>query len=851
VVVSGSAGVGKSRLLSEVAGTASEAGWLVERVFASRAVRSIPLGAISHLLSEIPDEDPSRVFHTAIGRLRRQARGRNVILFVDDAHDLDDGSAAFVRQLVVHGDARAVLAVRAESAPPDVVTALWKDGAGERLEVHRLGRGETDRLASAALGSTGDAHLLDEVWRITLGHPMYVLTGIRAALERGAIELADDMWHLTGPLVAEHLNELVRSRSGDLDPGVLRALELIAVGGPMRSRHLGAIVPEGALAALAERGLIGVSTTDGEATVSIGHPLYAEVLTQSLSPDRHTELISALAGAMLSDAEALPVERLRAAIWRLDADQPLEHDLALDTAREAIGRADFALAEVLLRAALTDRPDSVLATVALGRVFTFRGRIDEAETLLAGIDPSSDDEVAEVALARGHALAFVQRRPDDAAAVLTDAAARLDGPLRARLDSERALYGAIAGDFRAVFEATEAVLSNPESPELTLLTAHVNLGLARAMTGKLDGFDDAYTTALRLAEAHVAEMPMAADQLGLNLVAAWTADGRLVEAEQLARERVSDADVAGSPNPLWLAWHGYAAGQQGQLAAAIDSQQRAIAVLEVADPFRLHAQSVGLLAMHQAQSRTLPAGTDGLLEAAEQEAAGESRLAVWVGRAKAWAEAARGRDRAAAALAAQVGRTAVDHDHLVWGIEALHDAVRVGHPGVVVDAIDEAIGATSGARMLEAMADHATALAARDPSGLDAAAAAMARCGSPFLAAEASARAALVRLSRGEHHAASCAALRAELWHRRCPLAATPALDDLPESLSGRELEVVQLATEGLTSRDLADRLYVSVRTVDNHLHTVYRKLGISGRDELAALLADVVPTGSGPASAS
>jgi DNA-binding CsgD family transcriptional regulator len=61
----------------------------------------------------------------------------------------------------------------------------------------------------------------------------------------------------------------------------------------------------------------------------------------------------------------------------------------------------------------------------------------------------------------------------------------------------------------------------------------------------------------------------------------------------------------------------------------------------------------------------------------------------------------------------------------------------------------------------------------------------------------------------------------------------------------------VQLATEGLTSRDLADRLYVSVRTVDNHLHTAYRKLGISGRDELAALLADVVPTGSGPASAS
>ena len=44
----------------------------------------------------------------------------------------------------------------------------------------------------------------------------------------------------------------------------------------------------------------------------------------------------------------------------------------------------------------------------------------------------------------------------------------------------------------------------------------------------------------------------------------------------------------------------------------------------------------------------------------------------------------------------------------------------------------------------------------------------------------------------------------------------------------------------GITSKDIADRLFVSVRTVDNHLGRVYDKLGISSRAELAEILAGV-----------
>ncbi|MPM03543.1 HTH-type transcriptional regulator MalT [bioreactor metagenome] len=49
-------------------------------------------------------------------------------------------------------------------------------------------------------------------------------------------------------------------------------------------------------------------------------------------------------------------------------------------------------------------------------------------------------------------------------------------------------------------------------------------------------------------------------------------------------------------------------------------------------------------------------------------------------------------------------------------------------------------------------------------------------------------------------------------------------------SLSGRELEILTLASEGLTRGEIADRLCVSAGTVQTHLHNIYRKLGVGGK---------------------
>ncbi|GAA0636280.1 LuxR family transcriptional regulator [Kutzneria viridogrisea] len=60
---------------------------------------------------------------------------------------------------------------------------------------------------------------------------------------------------------------------------------------------------------------------------------------------------------------------------------------------------------------------------------------------------------------------------------------------------------------------------------------------------------------------------------------------------------------------------------------------------------------------------------------------------------------------------------------------------------------------------------------------------------------------------------------------------------DAREKLTPHELSVAQLAAEGLTNREIGQRLYLSHRTVGTHLHRIFPKLGISSRADLAGVL--------------
>jgi DNA-binding NarL/FixJ family response regulator len=109
--------------------------------------------------------------------------------------------------------------------------------------------------------------------------------------------------------------------------------------------------------------------------------------------------------------------------------------------------------------------------------------------------------------------------------------------------------------------------------------------------------------------------------------------------------------------------------------------------------------------------------------------------------------------------------------------------------------------------------------------------------GAILLAAEAAAEASHVHRQMGRTASALASSNRSRrlLEGRRVR---TPALDlpSLSIPLTSREREVANLAVQGLTNREIAERLVLSVRTVDNHLYNLYAKLGVRSRAELASI---------------
>jgi len=66
------------------------------------------------------------------------------------------------------------------------------------------------------------------------------------------------------------------------------------------------------------------------------------------------------------------------------------------------------------------------------------------------------------------------------------------------------------------------------------------------------------------------------------------------------------------------------------------------------------------------------------------------------------------------------------------------------------------------------------------------------------------------------------------------------------QRLTASERRVAELAAEGLSNPEIAQALFVTRKTVETHLGSVYRKLGISGRGKLHRVLAQDAPSAGG-----
>jgi DNA-binding NarL/FixJ family response regulator len=89
--------------------------------------------------------------------------------------------------------------------------------------------------------------------------------------------------------------------------------------------------------------------------------------------------------------------------------------------------------------------------------------------------------------------------------------------------------------------------------------------------------------------------------------------------------------------------------------------------------------------------------------------------------------------------------------------------------------------------------------------------------------------------------AAGSVLLAFALFRRVLPAAASPGLPARPApygGLSRREIEVAVPVAEGLTNRQIGQKLFIGERTVDNHVQHIFNKLGFNSRAQIAAWVA-------------
>lgn len=103
---------------------------------------------------------------------------------------------------------------------------------------------------------------------------------------------------------------------------------------------------------------------------------------------------------------------------------------------------------------------------------------------------------------------------------------------------------------------------------------------------------------------------------------------------------------------------------------------------------------------------------------------------------------------------------------------------------------------------------------------------------------------AIRQVARGEQYL-SPALAQTIVQQRQFKASLTDSQTSVLESLTNREREILSALAEGLSNKAIAARLYLSVRTVEGHLASIYTRLGVHSRAE-AMLLAVKIPKSTG-----
>ncbi len=842
IVLAGSQGVGKTRLALATRAWAEANGFQVRHAAASSATTSIPFGALAAMLPVLRDvpDSPQATFQAAADHLLSEAGDGKLLISVDDAQHLDEASAGLLHQLTPSPAVSVLLTLRTDLPAPDAVHAIWRSGLAERLDLGPLDQAGVEGVLDEALEGRVAPGTVAELARLSAGNPLYLRELVSGSLASGTLSQVDGLWHLRERATTPRLIDIVEERLRGLDHEQRRALELLATAGGLGYDPLVALVGEAAVEDLERAGLLTVTQDRRRRQAAVGHPVHGDVvlaaMTTAQSARSHGQIADAIeaAGARRRD------DVLRVAVARLASGGDVSPPLMAEAARRALAASDLGLSERLGRIAV-EAGAGFTAELDLGITLTRAGRQPEADRIFAAIDTTdaSDAERAQLANEWADCLFWGMDELDRARATVAAAATTVTDPAwLEQLTVSGASYEMLAGHPDIAVEALEGIRTG--GTPRGVAAAGLILGTSLTMLGRSDE-----------ALAALAQAWAARDEIdeGFGLVhdgmlvagecIALDELGQVVEAHERGAKGHAAAVVAGDYSQAWLAMNTGRTCRFTRRLADVDRW-----ALEGAAAF----EALGIAAARRwclygaawaLALRGDRAGAHRLIEQARAIEPGHIRMMEPETRRAEAAIAVLEGDRGEAIRILNDGADLAEKLALrTQEVGALHDLVRLGEAGEIADRllaraaeVDGGLAATIAVQCRGVVADDGDLLA--DASDRFAA------LGIELFAAEAAAQAS------GAYHNAMDRR-RAQRWaDRAAELVAVIGPVDTPAlrlgggsaELTAREREIAELAAKRIPSKEIAQRLSVSRRTVDNHLHRIYAKLAVTGRDELAEAL--------------
>jgi DNA-binding CsgD family transcriptional regulator len=755
------------------------------------------------------------------------------VLVIDDAHLLDAASAAQVWQLAATGTA-VVAAVRAGAPVPADIERLWRADRCRRLELLPFDQADVQVLLETVLGDDVEDRVTRLLTRRTSGNALLLRELVRSAVDSGALVRRHGVWSLAGELpLGSGVRELIRGGLAGLDQAELRVAQLLAVGEPVTLDVADMLVGRPMLEALEEKRVVALQEAVDGPAVTLGHPLYGEVLRADIPALRLRRLRLELAQAIAAAPAVHPRDVVRAALWRLEAGAPGEAASLLAAA--GLARAFSAAAAERLAEAAVAAGATVDGAILLASLLTMLGRVAEAERWLHRLPAEglSARQRGEVAAAR----AFLQTQGgqlSEASAMIT----RLAGESAESSAHLRAIHAqALTFDGRLDegLALATSLFDDPASDGVARAVAAMTAVAGSHFRGDLATADRVATQARELLEDTRGRVPYALGTVAVAHAITHAYTGQLAESQRLATAIYDRGLAEDDPwlRPRGASGLGIVALQRGQVRTAARYFRITVASLNEFDRLFLRynlaflVRGAALCGAVEEAERALRSGADAPVFRIFEDEWDLARAAVL---------AARDQFGEAVTTALQTAEAAAAIGAWAASAHAAHDALRYGGAQIAADFVVRAAGRAQGP-VYPLLAEHAAARAGQDAGRLDAVSAGFAEIGALLLAAEAGYAAGGAHRAAGRGRAAASSVARAIALHARCEGARIPWIAPQGGVLTPREQQVAVLAAAGRSDSQIAAELAISARTVSTHLTNVYGKLGVSTRYELPQAL--------------